>query len=108
VKPFGFLYSLHAGVIAQNQEEILTFELEKVRRPQPTDCKPVAPHHAKVAEAIGHCFDRETCMPVDPGDLKSFRQVIASYHLHPGSKFLNGDYLDRRCNSASSRLRSRS
>lgn len=41
------------------------------------------------------CFDRETGLPVASNALKSFKQVIALYHLHPELKFLNGDYLDR-------------
>ena len=34
-------------------------------------------------------------MPVAANALKSFRQVIAQYHLHPELKFLNADYVDR-------------
>ncbi len=41
------------------------------------------------------CFDRETGEPV-PGDrLKSYREALAQYHLHPESKFHNGDHTDR-------------
>lgn len=39
--------------------------------------------------------DRVTRLPIATSALKSFRQVISLYHLHPESKFLNGDYMDR-------------
>ena len=42
----------------------------------------------------GHCFDRETGESVDPEQLKSYRQALAQYHLHPEAKFLGGDYVD--------------
>lgn len=40
-------------------------------------------------------FDRETGQPVPDRDLKTYRQALAQYHLHPEDKFLNGDYTDR-------------
>jgi hypothetical protein len=95
VKPFGFMYSLHAGGITNEQEEILTLEPQRTRWRPPTSFKPVAPYDSKITEAIRHCFDRGTGVPVDLGALKSFKQAIGSYHLHPESKFLNGDYLDK-------------
>jgi hypothetical protein len=50
----------------------------------------------KDAEAVPRrCFDRETGEPVDRALLKSYRQALAQYHLHPESKFLGGGYLDR-------------
>jgi hypothetical protein len=36
----------------------------------------------------------ESALAVSVGDLVK-RQVLAPYHLHPESKFLIGDYLDR-------------
>jgi hypothetical protein len=46
-------------------------------------------------KAVARCFDRVTSLPVAASALKSFKQVISLYHLHPESKFLNGEYLDR-------------
>lgn len=36
-----------------------------------------------------------TGSPVSVDQLKTYRQGLAQYHLHPESKFLGGDYLDR-------------
>jgi len=78
VRPFGFLLSYqphptHAGKIA----------------PRPISAYEMDPE----AGAMG-CFDRETGRPVPPEQLKTYRQVLSQYHLHPETKFHNGDYLD--------------
>ena len=52
--------------------------------------KPVAPGYGDLAP-----FDRESGDPVRVGMLKTYRQGLAQYHLHPEGKFLGGDYLDR-------------
>jgi hypothetical protein len=48
-----------------------------------------------LAKAVANCFDRETGRHVPKSMLKTYRQSISAYHLHPESKFHNGDYLDR-------------
>jgi hypothetical protein len=55
----------------------------------------VAPYDTDHALAIEHAFDRETGQPIRSDQLKSYRQLLAQYHLQPEAKFLNGDYLDR-------------
>lgn len=40
------------------------------------------------------CSDRLTGMPIPIDRLKTYVAALAQYHLHPESKFLNGDYLD--------------
>ena len=97
VKPFGFLYSLFAGASSAEDfsEIVLPAGLQTPRRRLTGNCKPVAPYESKIARAVEQAFDRETSEPVPVSALKSFKQVIAQYHLHPESKFLNGDYLDR-------------
>jgi hypothetical protein len=55
----------------------------------------VAPFDKDLEAAAGRCFDRETGEPVDRALLKTYRQALAQYHLHPESKFLGGGYLDR-------------
>jgi hypothetical protein len=55
----------------------------------------VAPFDRDSAKAAANAFDRETGEPVSVEVLKSYRKALAQYHLHPESKFLNGDYLDR-------------
>lgn len=44
--------------------------------------------------AASRCFDRVTGAPVPQETLKTYRQALAQYHLHPETKFTNGDYLD--------------
>lgn len=55
----------------------------------------VAPFDKDAEAAAGRCFDRETGEPVDRALLKTYRQALAQYHLHPESKFLGGGYLER-------------
>ncbi|HUY24289.1 MAG TPA: hypothetical protein VMV09_03155 [Candidatus Saccharimonadales bacterium] len=55
----------------------------------------VAPFDKDAEAAARRCFDRETGEPVDRALLKTYRQALAQYHLHPESKFLGGGYLDR-------------
>jgi len=96
VKPFGFLYSLFASSLsADNQEQIVSSGTRPAKRAAPGGCKPVAPYDRDLMKAVALCFDRVTSLSVPANALKSFKQVIALYHLHPESKFLNGDYLDR-------------
>jgi hypothetical protein len=49
----------------------------------------------ELTESPRPCTHKLGGMTVATNALKSFKQVIALYHLHPESKFLNGDYLDR-------------
>ena len=46
------------------------------------------------AVAVARCFDRLTGAPVSRETLKTYRQTLSQYHLHPETKFANGDYLD--------------
>jgi hypothetical protein len=57
--------------------------------------KPVAPYDKDNKKAAALCFDREIGNPVPIDRLKSYAEALAQYHLHPETKFLNGDYLDR-------------
>lgn len=40
------------------------------------------------------CFDRETGERVSASQLRTIRQALAQFHLHPESKFVGGDYTD--------------
>jgi hypothetical protein len=84
VKPCNFLYSLFADPLAQCSGKSKKGVI-----------RPVAPYHKDLAVAVKHAFDRETGDPVPEHQLQTFAQRLAQYHLHPESKFLNGDYLDR-------------
>jgi hypothetical protein len=56
--------------------------------------RPVAPFNRDAREAAASCFDRLTGEPIDAGELRSYADALAQYHLSPEHKFLNGDYLD--------------
>jgi hypothetical protein len=91
VKPFGFLLSFFydpLSWLARLNDGVS--ELHSVRA-----LKPVAAYDQNHSRAAKHAFDRDTGEPVPPEALKSFKQVLAQYHLHPESKFLNGAHLDR-------------
>jgi hypothetical protein len=96
VKPFGFLYSLFANPLAgraRMSDTVIDGRNSlggRAKRPP----KPAAPFEKDLAKAVAAAFDRNTGAPVQPELLKSYRQVLAQYHLHPESKFLNADFLD--------------
>lgn len=46
------------------------------------------------AVAAARCFDRVTSASVSQETLKTYRQALNQYHLHPETKFAHGDYLD--------------
>jgi transcriptional regulator with XRE-family HTH domain len=93
VRPFNFLLAFQAK--AEPRSEIK--EQDPIRR-TPRQARmphPVAPYAADLADAINHCFDRETGEPVGAQSLKTYREVLSNYHLHPESKFLDADWTDR-------------
>jgi hypothetical protein len=56
--------------------------------------KPVAPFSKNLNQAVKTCFDRDTGHKVNKSNLKTYIDSVAQYHLHPETKFLNGDYID--------------
>lgn len=76
VRPFNFLLAM------QPQHHLKTL-------------KPVSPYSSDHTKALAHCFDRATGEKVTKSQLKTYHDVLAQYHLHPESKFLNGGYLDK-------------
>jgi hypothetical protein len=96
VKPFGFLYALFAKGAAEIEEMAEEFATPGKTARRATDkCKPVAPYDKDLAKAVKLAFDRATGLFVPASALKSYREVIAGYHLHPESKFRNGEPFDR-------------
>jgi hypothetical protein len=67
---------------------------QRKRRRAGMSCHPVAPYESDPEIALASCFDRETGVPVATHLLKTYRQVLARYHLRPEAKFHNGDWLD--------------
>lgn len=80
VKPFGFLLAYQTGA--------LPFSGDKLPRP-------MSAYDKDLERALESCFDRETGEPMLPDKLKSYQDALVQYHLHPESKFHNGDYTDR-------------
>jgi hypothetical protein len=90
VRPFGFMMAFQAWPGALQNGGKLSYSA-KTSLAQ----KPIAPFNRDIARAAANCFDRETGHRVDIKSLKSYREVLAQYHLRPEAKFLNGNYMDR-------------
>jgi transcriptional regulator with XRE-family HTH domain len=80
VKPFGFLLAYQAGPPPFAGDHLP---------------RPVSAYDGDLDRVAEGCFDRETGEPVPRDQLKSYHEALAQYHLHPESKFHNGDYTDR-------------
>lgn len=94
VKPFGFLLSLSAKRTWAKREVIAPLALRgRPRKAAPV--KPIAPFSKDGAAIAATAFDRITGKLVAANDLQTYREALAQYHLHPESKFLNGDFVDR-------------
>lgn len=91
VKPFGFMLSLSAEWILD--DERFCDDWSK-RRAAINPAKPIAAFTRDPAIASKTAFDRLTGTAISPDQLKSYKSVLSSYHLHPENKFLNGDYAD--------------
>ncbi len=78
VKPFNFLISFQASTSPHSD-------------PRP---KPIAPYDSNSSKAARKCFCRETGLPVPASQLQNYRQALRQYHLHPESKFENGEPFD--------------
>jgi len=92
VKPFGFLYALQAS-LPFKEELIVTGRKTRSARVKPI--KPIALFERDLPKAVETAFDRDSGRAIRPHRLKSYTDALSNYHLHPESKFLSGDYLDR-------------
>jgi len=79
IRPFGFMLSY------QPKREIGASDVPRASAPY---------NHDPVMGAV-HCFDRNTGEPIPPDQLRTIRQVLAQFHLHPESKFNGGSYTDQ-------------
>lgn len=87
VKPFNFLASLMASPLS-------SIELTTGTRRRQAPVRPIAPFDTEPKIVASRAFDRTTGEAVPLSALKTFRQALAQYHLHPEGKFEGGDYLD--------------
>lgn len=98
VRPFNFLtvFPARRGRASDWDRGDDTPQSGKRRRKHTGDVpRPVAPYNSLPAQAAEECFDRLTGAPVAADRLKTYAEALSDYHLHPETKFLNGDYLDR-------------
>ncbi len=96
VRPFGELYAFQSKALPHRwpSDDGLRVGDERRRRPSPDTPRAVAPYHSDLAVAVQLSFDRTTGLPVPPQELKTYRQALAQYHLHPDPKAANAGHLD--------------
>jgi hypothetical protein len=98
VKPFNFLLAYQAQLLSDmappDGETPKHTRVRHTSKP-PKPVRPVAPFDTDRSKAIKNCFDRETGAALCLEQLKTHREALAQYHLHPETKFLDADYLDR-------------
>ena len=107
VRPFGFLLAFQASrLIESAAAESAPTSPERMpdhaRREKPLAPqakahlpKVVAPYDPDPANAACLAFNRETGAPVLRRQLKTYRQALLRYHLHPEAKFHQGDFTHR-------------
>ena len=97
VRPFNFLLAFQPRsnnpIIALEQEKPLSQRAAQKRLLELS--RPIAPFDKDPSRAAFNCFDRLTGEPMSPGDLKTYTETLSDYHIHPESKFLNGEYFDQ-------------
>jgi hypothetical protein len=93
VRPFGFLLNFQHDPLAAFADPGGHLEVGTAARRTEVP-RPVAPFDQDPAVAAERCFDRVTGEPVPREALKTYRQTLAQYHLHPEAKFFHGDYVD--------------
>lgn len=96
VRPFGFLMALTADTFANMNEAVVVDGPKRRGRPSKKQTiRPITTYAKDRRSSLSRAFDRVTGTGVHMDDLASYADVLSGYHLHPESKFLNGDYLDR-------------
>lgn len=78
----------------KNQVRPFNFLLAMQSKPELKSLKPVSSYDKNPSRAVNRCFDRATGETIRKSQLKTNLESLAQYHLHPETKFLNGDYLD--------------
>ncbi len=97
VKPYGFMVGFLPRAGGAHAEEWHAELVEEVRAGAPTKAKrvrPIAPFDRDAAKAVAKAFDRDTGDPIDPSELRTYSEALASYHVSPEEKFENGGPAD--------------
>ncbi len=90
ITPFSFMLWLHAKRRRDKHAE----DPQAHWDPDARELKPAAAYVRNLAD-IGRIFDRVTGEDVPPDDLRSYADILRSYHLHPEAKFLGGGWTGR-------------
>jgi len=98
-----------AATTQMTQRDVLLFFNTHERAPRPEDFEsraraalhtriqkisPLAPFEKDISFAVARCFDRNTGRPVALSELKTYQEVLSTFHLRPQPKYTNGRYLD--------------
>jgi len=94
VRPFGFLLNFQRDPLASLPSPCPSSDADTCVGSRVDTPRPVATFDQDPAIAAERCFDRVTGDLVPQETLKTYRQALSQYHLHPETKFANGDYLD--------------
>jgi hypothetical protein len=90
VKPFNFMLWFHAKRIQDRMREASNSDA-RPWNPRERQPKPTSPFRRNVADVPDAAiFDRETGNPVPKSALRTYAEVLRSYHHSPETKFLNG------------------
>jgi transcriptional regulator with XRE-family HTH domain len=107
VRPFGFLLAFQAHRLIENpaaesgpasparKQDHAGLQQSLAQPAKAQLPKVVAPYDTDLATAARRSFNRETGAPVPRRQLKTYRQALVRYHLHPEAKFHHGDFTDR-------------
>lgn len=79
VRPFGFMLSF------QPKRELGTANIPRAS----------APFNRDLVKGAMECFDRETGEPILSDQLRTIREALGQFHLHPESKFSGGNFTER-------------
>ncbi len=94
VRPFNFLLAYQTRLIAEEPDTGSTRHTRK-RSAGLNLPRVISPYERDPARVLTLCFDRDTGQRISGDRLKTYRQALARYPLHPEEKFLGGDYTDR-------------
>ena len=96
IKPFGFLMSFTArsGPLAKPKTPEIVDPSQRGRPPKPKQIKPIAPFDLDSTSAVSNAFDRDTGEAICLGELKTYEEALAQFHLSTEDKFLNGDFVN--------------
>jgi hypothetical protein len=91
LKPFNFLLEFYS----KRPDEAARQGLLKTSDDAKRQLKPISPYSRDPYSMLSKIHDRVTGRPVEQRWLRTYAEALRGYHLHPETKFLDGDYTDR-------------